>query len=54
MFEKCPLKQFKMCGFAGYDKDQVLRCGIATPLNKVIQLTKCPLYEKRKSKYRRL
>lgn len=52
MFEKCPLKQFKMCGFAGYDKDQVLRCGIATPLNKVIQLSSCPLDKLKRRKKR--
>tara|TARA_A100001201_G_scaffold50359_1_gene50144 strand:- start:1585 stop:1749 length:165 start_codon:yes stop_codon:yes gene_type:complete len=54
LFEQCPLKEFRKCGFAGYDKDKILRCGIATPLNRVVQLSKCPLDDKRKLKYRRI
>jgi ribosomal protein L37E len=51
LFEVCPIKK-RMCGFCGYDKEKILRCGFATPENRIVYLTNCPLDAKRKRKYK--
>lgn len=47
MFERCPLKSNNKCGYAGYDKQNRLRCGFATNPNFVSELKVCPLAQKK-------
>ena len=51
MFEKCPLKNNEECPYATISKG-VLYCGLVYGKNKVKDLKKCPLKE-RKRKNRR-
>tara|TARA_Y100001963_G_scaffold95780_1_gene131802 strand:+ start:4727 stop:4888 length:162 start_codon:yes stop_codon:yes gene_type:complete len=53
MFEECPMINNRKCGFAGYDKNKELRCGLATFPNKVRELSLCPREKLKKRKYKR-
>ena len=37
-----------MCGFCGYDKEKILRCGFAGPENRIVYMVKCPLDAKKR------
>jgi len=53
MFEKCPLIENRICPYAGYDKEQRLRCGFATHPNLVSDLKVCGLKLKKARKRKR-
>jgi len=53
MYECCPLKENKKCGFCAYDKDKELRCGFATSNNYIKYLSECPLKNVKKRRRKR-